>query len=135
MLTERNWNPWWFVSKKIKPKLKFPSELFVHFHEKGRMDENGVNLWIKNIWNSRPDWIKKQRAILAWNMIYSHVIENTKSRSSRINTYVAIMSRDLTSLLLLLDEPFKTVCPILLVQLKILYEQTIQWDSAWRERL
>ncbi|KFD47118.1 hypothetical protein M513_12028 [Trichuris suis] len=36
--------------RKRRPKEDFPSGAFVHFHENGWMDEQGVRLWIDNIW-------------------------------------------------------------------------------------
>lgn len=36
--------------RKIAPKIKFPTSIFVHFHEKEWMDENGVRLWVENVW-------------------------------------------------------------------------------------
>ncbi|CDW59472.1 Nup54 and DDE 1 domain containing protein [Trichuris trichiura] len=40
--------------RKGRPKEDFPSSSFVRFHENGWMDEQGVRLWIDNIWRKRP---------------------------------------------------------------------------------
>ncbi|GIX90759.1 hypothetical protein CDAR_389531 [Caerostris darwini] len=40
------------------PKSNFPTGGFIHGHEKGWMDENGVKLWIRNVWQKRPGALK-----------------------------------------------------------------------------
>ena len=103
--------PMVIFKRKTKPKINFPSGVFVHFHEKGWMDENGIKLWIENIWNRRPGGIKKQQSLLVWDMFRSHITKNSKDRLSRHNTEIAVIPGGLTSLLQPLDvslnKPFK----------------------------
>ncbi|KFD71435.1 hypothetical protein M514_16367 [Trichuris suis] len=42
--------PMVIFKRKRRPKEDFPSGAFVHFHENGWTDEQGVRLWIDNIW-------------------------------------------------------------------------------------
>ena len=99
--------PMVIFKRKTKPKINFPSGVFVHFHEKGWIDENGVKLWIENVWNRRPG----ERSLLVWDMFRSHITENSKARLSRTNTDIAVIPGGLTSLLQPLDvslnKPFK----------------------------
>ena len=43
------YKPMVICKRKTKPKINFPSGVFVIFHEKGWMDENGEKLWIENV--------------------------------------------------------------------------------------
>ena len=72
--------------RKTKPKVNFSSGVFVHCHEKGWMDENGVKLWIENAWIRRPGGIRKKRSLLVWDMFRSHITENSKAKLSGTNT-------------------------------------------------
>ena len=95
--------PMAIFKRKTKPKIKFPLGVFVHFHEKGWMYENGVKLWIENVCNRRPGGIRKERSLLGCDMCRSHLTENSKTRLSRTNTYIAVISDGLTSSLQPLD--------------------------------
>ena len=100
------------ISKRTtKPKITFPPNVLVHFHKKGCMDENGVKLWIENIWNRQPGGMQKEHNLLVWNMFWSHIMANSKTCLVRNNTNIAIMPGGLTSVLQLLDislnKPFK----------------------------
>ncbi|KAG7176176.1 hypothetical protein Hamer_G028281, partial [Homarus americanus] len=50
--------------RKTMPKIKFSAGVFVHVNEKGRMDEQGIKLWIDHIWCRRPGGFRKQRSLL-----------------------------------------------------------------------
>ncbi|GFW10555.1 pogo transposable element with KRAB domain [Trichonephila clavipes] len=63
-----------FKSKKV-PKSNFPKGVFIHVHEKGWMDENGVKLWIKNIWQRCPGPILNPESLLVWD-IYAQIPSN-----------------------------------------------------------
>ncbi|KFD64660.1 hypothetical protein M514_20377 [Trichuris suis] len=59
-----------FKRKRIQ-KSKFPPGVFVHFHENGWMDEDGVKLWIDNVWKKRPGHANN-RSLLVWDAFRSH---------------------------------------------------------------
>ena len=64
------------IFKRITtPKIKFPPGIFIHFHVKGWMDENGVKLWMENVWQRRPGYLRNQHSLLVWDMFHSHVTE------------------------------------------------------------
>ena len=88
--------PMVIFKRKTKPKINFPSGVFVHFHEKGWMDENGVKLWIENVWNRRPSGIREERSLLVWDMLQSHITENSKAKLSRTNTDIVGIPGGLT---------------------------------------
>lgn len=103
--------PMVIFKRKTTPKIKFPTGIFVHFHEKGWMDENGVKLWMENVWQRRPGALRNQHSLLVWDMFRSHVTESTKNRLAQNNTKIAVIPGGLTSMLQPLDvslnKPFK----------------------------
>ncbi|KAH1173359.1 hypothetical protein KIL84_017881 [Mauremys mutica] len=44
--------PMIIFKRKTMPKIKFPVGVFVHVNEKGWMDEEGVKLWLDNVWST-----------------------------------------------------------------------------------
>ncbi len=52
--------PMVIFKQKTKPKMNFPSGVFVLVHEQGWMDENGIKLWLENVWNRRLGGIRKE---------------------------------------------------------------------------
>ena len=93
------------------PKEEIPPGVVVHVHEKGWMEENGMYLWIKNVWENRPGGLLKKKACLVYDMFKAHLVEPVKKRLEDINTDVAIIPGGLTSQLQPLDvsinKPFK----------------------------
>ena len=47
--------------RKTQPKDKFPPGVVVHHHPKGWMDVEGMNLWIKKVWSSRPGGLLRHK--------------------------------------------------------------------------
>lgn len=101
--------PMVIFKRKTLPKIKFPDGIFVHVHENGWMDEEGVRLWLNNIWDKRPD--NQERSLLVWDMFRSHLTENVKMRARRKNVDMAVIPGGMTSLVQPLDvslnKPFK----------------------------
>nr|KAF6343017.1 hypothetical protein mPipKuh1_010743 [Pipistrellus kuhlii] len=97
--------------RKTMPKIKIPIGVFVHVNEKGWMDEEGVKLWLDNVWSRRPGGLRQERSLLVWDMFRAHLTTSTKIRLARINTDVAVIPEGLTSLVQPLDvclnKPFK----------------------------
>ncbi|GFX10941.1 pogo transposable element with KRAB domain [Trichonephila clavipes] len=83
----------WF-NRKIVAKSNFPKGVFIHVHEKGWMDENGVKLWIKNIWQRRPEAVRNPQSLLVWDMFRSHLKDNTKKLLTECNTDIAVILAD-----------------------------------------
>ncbi|GFT92182.1 pogo transposable element with KRAB domain [Trichonephila clavipes] len=50
----------------------------------GWMAENGVKLWIKNIWQRRPGALRNQQNLIVWDIFRSHLTDNTKKLLSAI---------------------------------------------------
>ncbi|KFD61327.1 hypothetical protein M514_26460 [Trichuris suis] len=96
--------------KRKRPKEDFPSGVFVHFHEKGWTDEQGVRLCIDNIWKKRPGH-PNSRSLVGWNSFRSRVTEGVKSHLKECKTETVVIPAELTSLLQPLDvcinKPFK----------------------------
>ena len=103
--------PMVIFKRKTKPKITFPPGIFVHFHAKGWMDEDGVKLWIDNIWNRRPGSMRNEHNLLVWDMFRSHITAKSKTRLARSSTDIAVIPGGLTSVLQPLDvslnKPFK----------------------------
>ena len=102
--------PMVIFKRKTMPKVKFPPGIFVHVHENGWMDEEGIALWLKNVWNKRAK-TEKSRSLLVWDMFGPHKSEATKKRLQRYETDVAVIPGGLTSVIQPLDvglnKPFK----------------------------
>ncbi|GFU77813.1 uncharacterized protein TNCV_1138211 [Trichonephila clavipes] len=67
------------------------------------MDENGVKLWIKNIWQRRPGALRNPQSLLVWDMFRSHLTDNTKKLLTECNTDIGVIPGGLTSLVQPLD--------------------------------
>lgn len=103
--------PMIIFKRKTMPKLKFPAGCFVHVREKGWMDEEGVKLWLDNVWSRRPGGLLQKRSLLVWDIFRAHLTPTTKERLARIKTDAAVIPAGLTSLVQPLDvclnKPFK----------------------------
>ncbi|KAK9398934.1 hypothetical protein NXF25_013903 [Crotalus adamanteus] len=103
--------PMIIFKRKTMPKLKFPVGCFVHVNEKGWMDEEGVKLWLDNVWSTQPGGLIQKHSLLVWDMFRAHLTPSTKQRRARINTDAAVIPAGLTSLVQPLDvclnKPFK----------------------------
>lgn len=103
--------PMVIFKRKTMPNGNFPNGVFIHVHEKGWMDENGMHLWIKNIWENRPGGLRKPPSLLVWDMFRSHRTEPIKKRIKDCKTDLAVIPGGLTSLIQPLDvsinKPFK----------------------------
>lgn len=103
--------PMIIFKRKTMPTGNFPTGVLVHVHAKGWMDENGVKLWIKNVWENRPGALRKPKSLLVWDMFRSHRTDGVKRRMNECNTDLAVIPGGLTSLVQPLDvsinKPFK----------------------------
>lgn len=103
--------PMVIFKRKKMPKEKLPSGVLVHVQEKGWMDENGVNLWIREIWDKRPGGFNK-RSLLVWDSFRGHLVDRVKKNLQDGRTETAVIPGGCTSILQPLDvslnKPFKT---------------------------
>ena len=104
--------PMLIFKRKTLPKCKFPDGVVIHCNEKGWMDEEGVKIWLKKVWQRRPGGLRKQRSLLVWDRFSAHLtgeINATVRQDS--NTDVAVIPGGLTGILQPLDvsinKPFK----------------------------
>ncbi|GIY32800.1 DDE-1 domain-containing protein [Caerostris darwini] len=93
------------------PKSNFPKNVFLLVHEKDWIDENGVKLWIRNVWQKRPGALKKPESLLVWGTFKSHLKDNTKKLLTDRNADIAVIPSGLMPLVQPLDvciiKPFK----------------------------
>ena len=59
--------PMVIFKRKTQPKDKFPPGVVVHHHPKGWMDADGMKLWIKKVWSSRPGGLLRKKSLLVWD--------------------------------------------------------------------
>lgn len=99
--------------RKTLPKEKIPSGIQVHVHPKGWMDEEGMKLWIRNVWEKRPGALLKKPSLLVLDSFRSHLTEPTKREFQMCKTEIAVIPGGLTSQLQPLDvcinKPFKAL--------------------------
>jgi len=103
--------PMVIFKRKTMPKVSFPKGVFVHVNAKGWMDEEGIKLWIQNVWNRRPNAFRNLRSLLVWDMFKPHLSTDVKRRLATNKTDLALIPGGLTSVLQPLDvclnKPFK----------------------------
>ena len=82
---------------KTIPKGNFPTNMVLHVHPKGWMDEEGIKLWICKVWAARPGGLGQKQSLLVLREDH--------------NTHVSVIPGGLTSLVQPLDvclnKPFK----------------------------
>ena len=95
--------PMIIFKRKTMPREDIPSEILVHFHDKGWMYENGMKLWIQKVWETRPGGLLKKNACLVYDCLKYHLMESIKKKLKDRNTDVALIPTGLTSQLQPLD--------------------------------
>lgn len=102
--------PMVIFKRKTMPKEKFPIGVLVHVQEKGWMDEAGVNLWVREIWDKRPAAFNK-RSLLVWDSFRGHLCDSVKNNLKAGRTETAVIPGGMTSICQPLDvslnRPFK----------------------------
>lgn len=103
--------PMVIFKRKTAPKEKFPAGVVIHVHPKGWMDEEGIVLWLNQVWNSRPGALLKKKSLLVWDQFRAHMTNKVKGKCASINTTQAVIPGGLTSILqpldVVLNKPFK----------------------------
>ena len=104
--------PMVIVKQKTIPKgEKAPPGVLVHCHSTGWMDEEGITLWLKNIWNNIPGAMLKKRSLLLWDQFRAHKTDKVKDVLKNLKTSQAMIPGGLTSVLqpldVVLNKPFK----------------------------
>lgn len=96
------------------PKDEIPPGFLVHVQEKGWMEENGMQLWIKKVWERHPGGLTKNKACLVYGMFKAHLVEPVNKRLKDINTDVAVIPDGLISQLqplsVSINKPFRGIC-------------------------
>ena len=96
--------------KKIPKGEKIPG-VFVHCHPKGWMDEEGIIIWLKKVWNTRPGALLQNKALLVWDQFWAHKMDKVKDCSKDLKTSQAMITGGLTLVLqpfdVVLNKPFK----------------------------
>jgi hypothetical protein len=100
-----------FKWKTLPKKAKFPPGIIVRAHPKGWMDEDGVDCWLKNVWNRHPGALLCNKSMLVWDKFSSHLKDNVKKMAVGMRTDLSIIPGGLTCQLQPLDvclnKPFK----------------------------
>ena len=89
--------------RKTQPKDKFPPGVVVHHHAKGWMDADGMKLWIKKVWSSRPGGLLRKKSLLVSDWFRAHLADPVKQALHQTNTNIAVIPGGLTSVLQPLD--------------------------------
>ena len=103
--------PMVIFKRKTMPKDNFPAGVVVHNHPKGWMDESGVKIWIKKVWQARPGGFANTQSLLVWDSFSAHLTDIVKQQLHENKTATAVIPGGLTSLVQPLDvclnKPFK----------------------------
>jgi hypothetical protein len=99
--------------RKNMPKETFPTGVLIHVHPKGWMDEEGVILWLNQIWSKVQGSLNPKHALLVWDQFGSHLTEKVKRRLEESRKVIpAVIPGGLRSMLQPLDvclnKPFKS---------------------------
>jgi hypothetical protein len=100
-----------FKRKTIPKGEKIPAGVIVHCHPKGWMDEDGINLWLNQVWDRRPGALLKKKSLLVWDQFRAHTTDKVKDTLKKLKTTSAVIPGGLTSVLqpldVVLNKPFK----------------------------
>ena len=100
-----------FKRKAIPQGEKIPPGVLVHCHPKGSTDEDGIMLWLRKVWDTRPRALLKKKSLLVWNHFGAHKTNKVKEKLKDINAKQAVIPGGLTSVLqpldVVLNKPFK----------------------------
>jgi hypothetical protein len=95
------------LKRKTMTNDKIPQGI-VHVQEKGWIDENGMKLWLEEVWVMRSGGLQRKPALLLCDQFKSHVTEATKRRVKDLNMPLAVIPGGLTSQLdVSNNKPFK----------------------------
>ena len=71
-------NPMVIFKRKLMPKEDFPKGIIVHVNPKGWMDEEGCKIWLRKVWQQRPEGLQNTKSLLVWDMFRSHQVKSVK---------------------------------------------------------
>ncbi|XP_056407556.1 uncharacterized protein LOC130300905 [Hyla sarda] len=100
---EKKLPPLVIFKRKTLPKENIPRGVHVHVHPKGWMDEEGMKLWLKNVWGKRPGASLRKPCLLVLDAFRSHLTETIKQEFQKFKTDIAVIPGGLTSQLQPLD--------------------------------
>ena len=64
--------------RETMPKDKLPSGVIVVVQEKGWVDKNLLQQWLKNLWDRWPGPLLKKKSLLVWDMFKAHLMDLVK---------------------------------------------------------
>ena len=103
--------PMVIFKRKTIPKENFPPGVVVHCHAKGWMDEQGLKVWINQVWAARPGGLSRTKSLLVWDSFRAHLVPSVKRLLAAHNTDIAVIPGGLTNIVQPLDvslnKPFK----------------------------
>ena len=103
--------PMVIFKRKTFPKEKFPKGIIVKVHPKGWMDEKLTEVWVDEVWQSRPGGLLKPPSLLVWDQFRAHKTDHIKKHLKNVRTTQAVIPGGCTSILQPLDvclnKPFK----------------------------
>ena len=104
--------PMVIFKRKLIPKgEKFLPGVVINCHPKGWMDEEGIILWLKKVWDTRPGALLKKKSMLLWDQFCSHLTDTVKAKVKNLNTFQCVIPGGLTPILqpldVVLNKPFK----------------------------
>lgn len=103
--------PFIILNRKTMPKEKLPTGLIVRCQEKGWMNSELMQDWLKVVWGRRPGALLKKRGMLVLDAFKGHLTPEVKSTIQDMNTDLVVIPGGMTSKLQVLDvcinKPFK----------------------------
>ena len=116
--------PLLIFKRKMLPKDVIPHGIYIHGHSKGRMDGEGMKLWLQKVWSKHPSGLLKKPSLLVYDQFKAHVTESTKRFATKLKTHLAVIPGGLTNQLQPLDvsvnKPFK----------RFMHKESAKWNEA-----
>ena len=67
---------------------------FTFILKDGRMDGEGMKLWLEKVWSEHPGGLLKKPPLLACDQFKAHVTESTKRLATKLKTHLAVIPGD-----------------------------------------
>ena len=97
--------------RKRMPKDPISAGIVLHYHEHRWMDEEGMKLWVRKVWCTRPGGLLKKPSLLVYDSFRGHLVPSVQKRIAEANRDTCVIPGGLTSQLQPLDvclnKPFK----------------------------
>jgi hypothetical protein len=94
----RKLTPFVILNRKNLSKEKLSAGIIFKCNEKGRMAEELMVIWLKEVWHRRPGALLKKRGMLVLDAFKCHLTEKVKTVASNLlNTDLVITPGGMTS--------------------------------------